>query len=215
MKVKLKTYFMRKKRQEEQAEKEFEEKRLRHEKERKENLIELNKLKEQVLTLEKELSEYREIKVQLVKELDVINKQLEVEKMKEVDYNRNIQAMKENTQEIKEKAEEDKKCLGYDHEAASQNIVNNALLLHIPKAFPKNPVKTTATDSVLPAILSNRNRKAALQNFYPSPLYADVFRSESESNTPANLPLSTVNRKPLSKTILIMNISSYSCLYRK
>lgn len=70
---------------------------FRQEKEREQILIELNKLKEKILILEKELSEYKEEKDQLVKELVVVNKNLiEIEalKMEEMINNRFISQLK-------------------------------------------------------------------------------------------------------------------------
>lgn len=100
--------------------------------------------------------------------------------------------MKENTQEIKEKAEEDKKCLGYDHEAASQNIVNNALLLHIPKAFPK--VSGIFSILILNFIYVCFPLESSEDNCYRQCITCDTFKQESQSSIAKFLSITIICR---------------------
>ncbi|XP_070166625.1 uncharacterized protein [Polyergus mexicanus] len=137
-----------KKRQQKKKEQEIEVERLRQEKqERKQILTELNKLNEKFSILEKNLSEYREKKHQLLKELNVTNnilKQAEIAKIQKMNNNRNT-VIKENPT-VKNRESH--------HKIALQNKIIDAPPLSAP--IVQTPLMTIGADNVSPTIFQSK-----------------------------------------------------------
>ncbi|KAM0729477.1 hypothetical protein ACS0PU_003354 [Formica fusca] len=146
---KLKFYIM-KKRQQKKQEQETEAERLRQEKQEREQILtELNKLNGEFSILEKNLSEFREKKDQLLKELNVTNKilkQTEIAKIQQMNNNRNT-VIKENP------TVKNRECITH-HKIALPNKIIDAPPLSAP--IVQTPLMTISADNISPTIFPSR-----------------------------------------------------------
>ncbi|XP_050464217.1 uncharacterized protein LOC126858168 isoform X3 [Cataglyphis hispanica] len=159
---KLKFYIMKKRQQKKQ---EIEAECLRQEKQEREKILtELNGSHEKFSILEKELSNYREKKDQLLKELDVTNKilkQTEEVKIQKMNNDRNM-VIKENS------AGKNREHLTH-HKIALQNKIIDASPLSAP--IIQTPLMIISADSLSPAIYPN---KTHVNKKLPSNLNGEV-----------------------------------------
>ncbi|XP_072748768.1 uncharacterized protein [Anoplolepis gracilipes] len=124
-----------------------------HQDERKEEhkniLIELNELKEKILFFEKKVFEYKEKKCQLIKQLDDVNKIIEVEIVKKgkINYNRDI-LIKKNL------AVENREYLADRKTTLKNKYIDDVPVLY--KTIFQDPFTTIHSDKVSPATVPKR-----------------------------------------------------------